>query len=127
MTISSSYSPAIISLRTLEVTSEIESLLACYKPIGIIIMPYNIKNKEQLKSLCKKLRQFVPFLLIDQEGGQVRRLKPPEFYDAKSMHYFGQLYTLNPTETIEALILQTKKGCSGFTLLPYKRKLRTMS
>lgn len=54
----------------------------------------NILSPDQLKRLTAGLRQLAPgllFIAIDQEGGQVRRLKPQKgFFDLPSAQAMGQ-------------------------------------
>lgn len=54
----------------------------------------NIVSPEQLKNLTAELRQLAPrlmFIAVDQEGGQVRRLKPQKgFFDLPSAQVMGQ-------------------------------------
>ena len=99
---------AIISLQGTVLLEEERLLLKTYQPLGVIIMGRNIQNKAQLSALCQQLREYVPYILIDQEGGAVRRLREPEFYDAKDMQYFGALYDSDPDQAIRELTLQTK-------------------
>lgn len=100
---------AIISIHGTTLLDEERKLLQMYSPLGIIVMGRNIENKAQLSALCQDLRQYVPYILIDQEGGAVRRLRGPEFYDAKDMQYFGTLYDNDPDQAIQALRYQTQK------------------
>lgn len=64
--------------------------------------PRNIVSPEQLKKLTRILREAAPrpiFIAVDQEGGQVRRLKPAKgFYDVPSAQAMGQG---NATATFE--------------------------
>ena len=62
--------------------------------------PRNIESPEQLRSLCGQLRKAgVLFIGVDQEGGQVRRLKPKQgFADLPSAQAMGQG---NQHETME--------------------------
>lgn len=65
------------------------------QPLGFILFERNCKNRDQVKKLIRDLkatvdRSFVP-LLIDQEGGRVVRLKPPEWRSAYPASVFGQL------------------------------------
>lgn len=99
---------AIISVQETMLLEEECALLKIYQPLGVIIMGRNIQNKTQLKALCQELRQYVPYILIDQEGGAVRRLKGPDFRDAKDMQYFGALYDDDPDQAIKELIAQTQ-------------------
>lgn len=99
---------AIISIQGTALLEEERVLLKAYQPLGIIIMGRNIQNKAQLSLLSQQLREYVPYILIDQEGGAVRRLREPEFYDAKDMEYFGTIYDSDPHQAIQELIVQTK-------------------
>lgn len=94
---------AIISIQGTILLEEECALLKLYNPLGIIIMGRNIQNKAQLSALCRQLRQYVPYILIDQEGGAVCRLKGPDFYDIRGMQYFGSLYDSNPDQAIKEL------------------------
>lgn len=62
----------------------------------------NIVSKEQLRQLTARLRAAAPgpiFIGVDQEGGQVRRLKPQKgFMDVPSAQVMGQA---NPRETFD--------------------------
>ena len=65
------------------------------QPLGFILFERNCKNREQVKKLVDDLKatvdhSFVP-ILIDQEGGRVVRLKPPEWRAAYPASIFGQL------------------------------------
>ena len=103
-----SHTKAIISLQGPLLLGEERALLEAYHPLGIIIMGRNITRKDQLKRLCAELREYVPYILVDQEGGAVRRLRPPEFYDAhKDMAYFGTQYDKDHCRAIQELTQQT--------------------
>lgn len=56
--------------------------------------PRNVKSPEQLKSLCSEIIRSAPgpvFIGVDQEGGQVRRLRPAKgFMDLPSAQAMGQ-------------------------------------
>lgn len=66
------------------------------QPLGFILFARNIENPEQVRVLTKELREsveheYVP-IMIDQEGGRVSRLAPPNFRPIqKSASYFGEL------------------------------------
>lgn len=65
----------------------------------------NINSPDQLRNLTAELRQAgVKFIAVDQEGGQVRRLKPQKgFFDLPSAQAMGQ-GNLNTTyETADQL------------------------
>lgn len=53
------------------------------QPLGFILFARNCRNAAQVSDLCQNLRQSVGRadapVLIDQEGGRVARLRPPEW------------------------------------------------
>ena len=54
---------------------------------------------------CSELRETVGRdapIMIDQEGGRVARMKPPEFPAHPAPAIFGELYRLDPEQAIEA-------------------------
>lgn len=62
------------------------------KPFGFILFARNILDPAQLKALCKNLRAVAGWhcpILIDQEGGRVRRMRPPHWRDYPSMKDLG--------------------------------------
>ncbi len=55
-----------------------------YRPKGIILFGRNIQNPTQLAELVKQLRKVLPpggWLMVDQEGGRVARLRGPHWPD----------------------------------------------
>jgi beta-N-acetylhexosaminidase len=53
---------------------------------GLILFARNIENPDQVKALCQSAQNYAKekglpplFIAVDQEGGQVARLKPPYF------------------------------------------------
>ncbi|MFI4955151.1 MAG: beta-N-acetylhexosaminidase, partial [Gammaproteobacteria bacterium] len=62
---------------------------------GFILFSRNIADPAQLKALIEELNGAVTnthlHVLVDQEGGRVRRLKPPHFQDAKAAKTFRDL------------------------------------
>jgi len=75
-------------------------------PLGFILFQRNCETPEQLRRLIGDLRQSVgradAFVLIDQEGGRVQRLKPPHWpiYPAAA-----QLAALGGARAKEAVVL----------------------
>jgi beta-N-acetylhexosaminidase len=64
--------------------SDLEFLISELKIGGIVLFSRNIDSPEQLKTLLRKIKEFSnicelpkPFVAIDQEGGEVARLKEP--------------------------------------------------
>ncbi|WP_443747260.1 beta-N-acetylhexosaminidase [Asticcacaulis solisilvae] len=74
----------IFGLSGLELTTEEKDFFADAQPAGFILFRRNVETPEQVKALTDALRVTVkhePMILIDQEGGRVRRLRPPHWPD----------------------------------------------
>ena len=74
--------------------AEAEFFKRC-QPLGFILFERNCKNRQQLKCLVADLKatvnhSFVP-ILIDQEGGRIIRMPPPEWRRTWAPSLFGQL------------------------------------
>ena len=67
----------------LALTGDERAFIATYRPWGLILFGRNIQNRSQLGALTREFRDLVGRpdapVLIDQEGGRVQRLKPPEW------------------------------------------------
>ena len=73
---------AIIGLSGLRLTVEEAALWRRFPPLGAILFARNIQNPEQLRALTNDIRDVLGAaapILIDQEGGRVARLKPPQW------------------------------------------------
>lgn len=75
-------------------------------PAGFILFRRNCENAEQLLRLTDSLRELtgrddVP-ILIDQEGGRVARMRPPEWPAFPAAEKFADLYQVAPSSAIEA-------------------------
>jgi len=73
-----------------------KEFIAAHQPWGFILFGRNIESADQLCRLTENLRQVsgrehVP-ILIDQEGGRVRRLRPPLVRDYPPAAMIGKLY-----------------------------------
>jgi beta-N-acetylhexosaminidase len=76
-------------------------------PAGYILFKRNCDTPEQLLALTDSLRELsgredVP-ILIDQEGGRVTRMKPPEWPAFPAAEAFANLYQAAPSSAIEAV------------------------
>jgi beta-N-acetylhexosaminidase len=82
------------------------------KPWGFILFARNISDSEQVKALVTELRETVDDgaapVLIDQEGGRVARLKPPQWHERPPAARFGTLYVDNPEAAREACYLNAR-------------------
>ncbi len=77
------------------------------QPAGFILFARNIENPDQLSSLTEDLRTSVEredlLILIDQEGGRVKRMGPPHWSVRPPMALFGYLYAGRPELASRAL------------------------
>ena len=99
--------PVIFSCLSHTLSAEEKSFFSDSKPLGFILFARNILDPIQLKKLCKDLRATVGWhcpILIDQEGGRVRRMRPPHWRDYPSMKDIGDAHdTLKLIETIRGI------------------------
>jgi beta-N-acetylhexosaminidase len=86
--------PVIVSCSGPVLTTDEADFFAEFRPFGFILFGRNIIDKAQLKVLCASLREAVGWhcpILIDQEGGRVRRMRPPHWPDYPAMKEIGDL------------------------------------
>ena len=77
------------------------------QPAGFILFKRNCENQDQLLRLTDSLRELtgrddLP-ILIDQEGGRVARMRPPEWPAFPAAEKFANLYRAAPSSAIEAV------------------------
>jgi beta-N-acetylhexosaminidase len=82
------------------------------QPWGFILFGRNVRDREQVRALVDALRQTVGDarapVLIDQEGGRVTRLKPPEWHARPAQACFGKLHSASPNTASEAAYLNAR-------------------
>jgi beta-N-acetylhexosaminidase len=75
-------------------------------PAGYILFGRNVENREQLRALTDNLRAIHGrerlLVSIDQEGGRVARMKPPEWDKYPTGEAFAKLWDVAPASAIEA-------------------------
>ncbi|MEQ8334125.1 beta-N-acetylhexosaminidase [Nisaea sp.] len=74
-------------------------------PFGFILFQRNCESPEQIRMLTEDLRDCVGRhapVLIDQEGGRVQRLKPPQWRAAPPAALFGTLHAKDPVRAEQA-------------------------
>src|SRR5690606_29490760 len=73
---------------------------------GYILFARNCQSRAQLRALTDSLRAIHGrerlFICIDQEGGRVARMKPPEWLAFPPGESFARLYDIAPASAIEA-------------------------
>src|SRR5689334_16834528 len=77
------------------------------EPAGFILFKRNCDSPDQVLALTDSLRALsgrddVP-ILIDQEGGRVARMRPPEWPAFPAAERFANLYQIAPQSAIEAV------------------------
>lgn len=82
------------------------------QPWGFIVFARNIDNPDQLRELCNEMRECVGRenapILVDQEGGRVRRMRPPHWRDYYSGEKLGNLYREDQATGLRAAWLQSR-------------------
>lgn len=70
------------------------------RPCGLILFQRNCETPEQVRRLVGDVAEAIGgdafMVLIDQEGGRVRRLRPPAWRDYPAARAFGKLYKRDP-------------------------------
>ncbi len=86
-------------------SDEEKAFFRAEQPWGFILFGRNVESMEQMRALTGELRAAVGRdapVLIDQEGGTVRRLRPPLVRDYPAASVIGRLYAGSPSEAKEA-------------------------
>jgi beta-glucosidase-like glycosyl hydrolase len=91
-----SHLPLIFGIQSIQL-SEVEiQFFQIYHPVGIILSHWNFEkdregniNKDRLRILCSDIKSDGPYILIDQEGGEVRYLQGVNIYDPPTPDTFS--------------------------------------
>jgi beta-N-acetylhexosaminidase len=99
--------PLILGLAGPELGEAERGFFTDVAPAGYILFLRNIVDRTQLRRLTDDLRTLagrddLP-ILIDQEGGRVVRMRPPEWPAFPPGRAFDRLYDLAPVSAIEAI------------------------
>jgi beta-N-acetylhexosaminidase len=98
--------PVIFGVSGLELTADERDFFRDADPLGYILFKRNCGGRAQMKALTDSLRTLsgradLP-ILIDQEGGRVSRMQPPEWPAFPTGAAFDALYEKAPISAIEA-------------------------
>lgn len=98
---------AIYGLEGLDLTIGERDFIRDFDPVGFILFKRNCETRDQMLRLTDSLRDLtgradLP-ILIDQEGGRVARMKPPEWAAFPAGERFAELFQLAPSSAIEAV------------------------
>ncbi|HEU4652116.1 MAG TPA: beta-N-acetylhexosaminidase [Croceibacterium sp.] len=98
--------PAIFGLAGLSLTDDERAFFREADPAGYILFGRNVANRAQLRALTDELRAIHGrerlLVSIDQEGGRVARMKPPEWQAFPAGEAFAKLWHVAPASAIEA-------------------------
>ncbi len=99
--------PVIFGIAGLALSSDERAFFADAEPAGYILFKRNIADRTQVRALTDSLRELagrddLP-ILIDQEGGRVARMGPPEWPAFPAGPAFDALYRTAPMSAIQAM------------------------
>lgn len=102
----------ITGVSGLVLTDEERGFLRAQRPWGLILFKRNIESYGQVIELVHDFRDTLGFLdapvLIDQEGGRVQRLGPPQWPAYPPGAVFGALYDIDPALGLLAARLSSR-------------------
>lgn len=98
--------PVIFGISGLALTPDERAFFRDAEPLGYILFKRNCGDRAQMRALTDSLRDLtgrddLP-ILIDQEGGRVARMQPPEWPAFPAGAAFDALYDVAPVSAIEA-------------------------
>lgn len=98
--------PVIFGIAGPALSPEERAFFAAARPAGFILFRRNVVDRAQVRALTDSLRELtgrdrLP-ILIDQEGGRVARMQPPEWPAFPAGPAFDALYEQAPMSGIEA-------------------------
>ncbi|HEX2624090.1 MAG TPA: beta-hexosaminidase, partial [Sphingomicrobium sp.] len=97
---------AIYGLAGPDLTADEAAFFRDARPAGYILFRRNCETRDQMRRLTDALRELEGddnvAILIDQEGGRVARMRPPEWLAFPSGEAFDRLYQIAPSSAIEA-------------------------
>jgi beta-N-acetylhexosaminidase len=98
--------PVIYGLSGLTLTPHERDFFRDADPLGYILFRRNVADRAQLRALTDSLRALsgrddLP-ILIDQEGGRVARMVPPEWPAFPAGSAFARLWNIAPSSAIAA-------------------------
>jgi beta-N-acetylhexosaminidase len=101
----------ITALAGTELAPAEAAALRVLRPCGIILFARNVQDPEQVRRLADAARDCVGddiLVLIDQEGGRVRRLRPPHWRELPPAAVYGRLYAADVDQACDAAYLAAR-------------------
>lgn len=87
-----------------ELTSDERSFLRDVRPCGLILFARNCLSREQISALTTEARDCAGaelMVLVDQEGGRVQRMGPPQWRKYPAARALAELYRTEPGKALE--------------------------
>lgn len=104
---------ALFGLGGVSLTPDEAAFFREANPLGFILFARNCDTPDQVRALTESLRDCVGRaeapILIDQEGGRVRRLMPPHWWEAPAIGRIAALDRVDPPAATEAAWLQARR------------------
>ncbi|MGE3066281.1 MAG: beta-N-acetylhexosaminidase, partial [Hyphomicrobiaceae bacterium] len=101
----------ICGLSGLELAPSERDFLRDARPCGIILFARNCAEPDQVRRLVADAREALggdALVLIDQEGGRVRRLRPPHWRELPAAASYAALYGRDPAAAVRAAHLAAR-------------------
>src|SRR6201999_354126 len=93
-------------------TADERAFIAAERPWGFILFRRNIESPAQVTALVREMREAAGEpdapVLVDQEGGQVQRFRPPHWPNYPAGAAFGQLYDIDSKLGLQAARLSAR-------------------
>jgi beta-N-acetylhexosaminidase len=89
-----------------ELSDDEEAFFRDAQPWGLIVFARNVDDRKQITALTARFRELVGRenapILIDQEGGRVQRMGPPEWRNYPAGRAFANIYELDALTGLSA-------------------------
>jgi beta-N-acetylhexosaminidase len=117
--------PLIVGLEGTTLTGEERRFIGDEQPLGFILFQRNCETPEQVTALTRALREETGrerlYILIDQEGGRVARLRPPHWRDAPACGIFAGIAASNAARAcrltyLNAQLIASELAALGITV-----------
>ena len=99
--------PAIFGIAGPSLTADEAAFFKDADPAGYILFGRNCETRDQMRRLTDSVREIRGrdrlIVSIDQEGGRVARMRPPEWSKFPAGEAFARLYEIAPASAIEAI------------------------
>jgi beta-N-acetylhexosaminidase len=107
-----------LGIRQAKLDDDLRAFFRECQPWSFILFREACVSRDQVRALCEDLREAAghdAIVFIDQEGGRVARLKPPEWPTWQAAAAYGALYNKDEAAGIEAAKL-------GYRLIAHELK-----